>query len=451
MLAFGFLNSSVGTRRAGAFSILTVTTTADSGAGSLRDAVGSTAPGDIIMFSLTPPATISLTSGQIDIGSSIAIIGPGANLLTVSGSNLSRIFSVAGTATVTIAGLTIANGTDIVDDLGGGGLVSGGTLTVTNCAFNNNQALGGGGAILSGSGKLFVSNCTFSLNSTTGFGGAISNVGGTLSATNCTFGNNTAGVGGGGIETESASANSVTNCTFNFNGVASSGGNGSAGSGGGILIGHSTTLALRNTIIAGSVGGDCANKGSITTNSHNLIQDGSCSPLLSGNPNLGPLQNNGGPTQTFALLAGSPAIDAGDDSVLGPPLGLTTDQRGQGFPRKVIAHVDIGAFESQSPAGPVFDACLKDNITGNLLQWNSTTGQYKFTRCSDGFMLTGTSTVALVNGIRTLKDFKTDRRISAGFNTGQLTGNATIYLQVAQGVWQTFRIIDTNPSAACKC
>jgi hypothetical protein len=94
---------------------------------------------------------------------------------------------------------------------------------------------------------------------------------------------------------------------------------------------------------------------------------------------------------------------------------------------------------------------LKDNTTGNLLQWNSTTGAYTFTRCSDGFMLTGTGTVRLVNGIRTLTDFKSDRRISAGFNTGQLTGNATIYLMVAQGVWQTFRIVATSPAAVCAC
>jgi hypothetical protein len=103
------------------------------------------------------------------------------------------------------------------------------------------------------------------------------------------------------------------------------------------------------------------------------------------------------------------------------------------------------------PSPSPFDTCLKDNSTGNLFQWNSTTGAYKFTRCSDGFMLSGTGKVALVNGIRTLTDFKTDRRISAGFNTGQLTGNATMYLMVAQGVWQTFRIVDTNPSAVCKC
>jgi len=100
---------------------------------------------------------------------------------------------------------------------------------------------------------------------------------------------------------------------------------------------------------------------------------------------------------------------------------------------------------------PSFDTCLKDNSTGNLLQWNSTTGAYKFTRCSDGFMLTGTGKVGLVNGIRTLTDSKSDRRVSAGFNTGQLTGSVTIYFNVATGVWQVFRIVDTNPFATCSC
>ena len=137
--------------------------------------------------------------------------------------------------------------------------------------------------------------------------------------------------------------------------------------------------------------------------------------------------------------------DLGDDSVLGAPLFLATDQRGPGFPRKVGLHVDIGAFEVQ------FDTCLRDNSTGILLQWNSTTGAYTFTRCSDGFAVSGTGKASLVNGIKTLTDFKSDRRISAGFNTGQLTGNATVYLQVAAGVWQSFQIVDTNPHAVCAC
>ena len=64
-------------------------------------------------------------------------------------------------------------------------------------------------------------------------------------------------------------------------------------------------------------------------------------------PKLDPLSDNGGPTLTHALMPGSPAIDTGDDSVLGAPHLLTTDQRGVGFPRKSGAHVDIGAYEVQ--------------------------------------------------------------------------------------------------------
>src|SRR5262249_30509049 len=161
------------------------------------------------------------------------------------------------------------------------------------------------------------------------------------------------------------------------------------------------------------------------TNGVNGDQAGSvASPL---DPRLGTLQNNGSPTLTMALLPGSPAIDAGDDSVLGAPLFLTTDQRGPGFPRKAGLHVDIGAFEIQ------FDACLKDGSSGNLFQFNSATGNYKFTRCSDGFTLTGAGMVRLVNGILTLTDSKPDRRLSAGLNTGQRTGSAIIYLMVSQG------------------
>ena len=66
-------------------------------------------------------------------------------------------------------------------------------------------------------------------------------------------------------------------------------------------------------------------------------------------------------------------------------------------------------------------------------------------------MLTGTGVTKVVNGIRMLTDFKPDRRISAGFNTGQLTGSATVYLNTGPGIWQLFRINDTVPSAVCQC
>jgi hypothetical protein len=75
---------------------------------------------------------------------------------------------------------------------------------------------------------------------------------------------------------------------------------------------------------------------------------GSGSPL---NPLVGQLANNGSPRPTCALLAGSPATDAGDDTLLGPPLSLATDERG--VPRQIGSHVDIGAFELQPAVGPI--------------------------------------------------------------------------------------------------
>jgi hypothetical protein len=127
----------------------------------------------------------------------------------------------------------------------------------------------------------------------------------------------------------------VTNSTFSGN---------SAPAGGGI---HSHAgfyaegvLNYSNTIIANSsAGGDCViSDGFIGTNTNNLVEDNSCSPALHADPLLGPLQDNGGPTQTLALLPGSPAIDAA--LLANCP---ATDQRGVSRPQG--AGCDIGAFE----------------------------------------------------------------------------------------------------------
>lgn len=443
--AVGTLTSGVATRIARAATVFTVTNTNDSGPGSLRQAVLDAHDFDEIIFNLPPHSTITLTSGEIAISVALTILGPGANQLTISGNNSSRIFDISDTAKVAIAGLTMANG--FVQGIGGG-IDNRGELSVAYCIFTGNSLGQGqlaGGALASG-GALAVTGCAFLGNSAPSAGAVYSNDS-LCTITNSTFSGNSATIGAAGAINLSGNANVIVNCTISGNSTTFS------GFGGGIFVVTKESLSLENTIIAGNTGGDCSIAQGVlfASNSHNLIGDGTCSPMLSGDPKLGPLQNNGGPTPTMALLPGSPAIDAGDDSALGAPLSLTTDQRGIGFPRKAGAHVDIGAFEVQPLSGPSFDTCLKDNSTSNLIQWNSTTGQYKFTRCSDGFMLTGTGAVALVNGIRTLTDFKSDRRIKAGFNTGQLTGSATIYLQVTQGVWQLFQIYDTDPHAVCNC
>jgi len=400
-------------RRARALTIRFVSTTGNDSGGhndctnsgqpckTIQNAADQSNSGDLI--ELAP----GIYTENVEVTQNVTIQGDLVTGSTVNGNEAGSVFMIDSGFNVTLKSLTIKNGA-------GGGVENnrGSILAIVGCTLSNNHASGGNGG-----------------------GIANNNPRSSLTIINSTINGNSAGFVGGGVDNEGSC--SIANSTISGN---------NASAGGGLF--NSGTLNVSNTIIAGSFfGGDCFNDaGTIATNDKNLIQDGSCGAALSGDPKLGPLQNNGGPTFTQALSPGSPAIDAGDDSLLGSPLFLTTDQRGAGFPRKSGLHVDIGAFEFQA-----FDVCLKDNNTGNLLQWSSTTGRYTFTRCSDGFTVSGTGKVSLVNGIKTLTDFKSDRRISGGFNTGQLTGNATVYLQVAAGVWQSFQIVDTNPHAACAC
>ena len=142
-------------------------------------------------------------------------------------------------------------------------------------------------------------------------GGGIFNEG-TLTLTSSTINDNSAGIDGGGILNVPASEPRP-----------------------GRLL-PAGTVTLTNTFIANNPsGGDCA--GAFTSLGFNLDSDGTCrlgstGDLSNVDPRLGPLQDNGGPTFTHALLGGSPAIEAGDNSVLDPPLNLATDQRGAGFP-----------------------------------------------------------------------------------------------------------------------
>ncbi len=96
-------------------------------------------------------------------------------------------------------------------------------------------------------------------------------------------------------------------------------------------------------------------------------------------------------------------------------------------------------------------SCLRNNTTGSVLTWDNTTGAYTFSTCT-GFTLSGTGTVQAQNSIILLSDKKPDRNVSAGFNTGQRTGSATIYFLVAPGSWQVYRIYDTTSFGnVCAC
>jgi uncharacterized repeat protein (TIGR01451 family) len=106
-----------------------------------------------------------------------------------------------------------------------------------------------------------------------------------------------------------------------------------------------------------------------------------------------------------------------------------------------------------SPAGTAtFNLCIQDNSTKNILQINSTTGDYNFIRCSDGFTLSGKGTVTTANSTVSLTDKKSDRQITASFNLGQLTGSAVVTLTPAPGISQTYKISDTESRGkGCSC
>ncbi len=302
-----------------------VTNTNDSGPGSLRQAVidANLAPGtDTISFAVT--GTITLTSGAIFVnGGNLEVLAPGPGLLTVSGNRTSGIFNVSRTATLHLSGLMLANGSA----LGGGGALenNGGTVVVADTAFVGNSAFAGGAIENANGGTMTITGSTFSGNSALP-GGAISNLRSTLAVTNSTFVGNSAVVGGAIYNLNIATVR-VTNSTFSGN-TASAQGGGALDSMGG------TSIAVENTIFAGDA---CV--GAIQDGGGNLDWPGSACPGITGDPRLGALTDNGGPTETMALGAGSAAIDAATSAAC-----PATDQRG--VPRPFGAGCDIGAYEA---------------------------------------------------------------------------------------------------------
>src|SRR5262245_45354876 len=179
-----------------------------------------------------------------------------------------------------------------------------------------------------------LTSCTLSGNSAEN-GGGIHNMGSsrsTVTLTNSTLSSNTAGFDGGGVFNIALFPVTLTNCTLSGN---------AAGLRCGGLFNYGE-MTLNNTIVANSSGEDVSNF-AILTGSNNLMEPGfrlgALSNTIAAGPALGPLQVNGGPTPTYALLPGSTAIDAGSNALV--PAGVTTDQRGPGFPRIAAGTVDI--------------------------------------------------------------------------------------------------------------
>lgn len=264
----------------------------------------------------------------------------------------------------------------------GGGMYNGGDSApvLTQCSFSGNSALYDGGGMYNDSSGPTLTNCTFNGNSAVYLGGGmINHAASDPKLTGCAFYGNSADHGGGIYSDDSSPA--LSNCTFSGNSAVRHGGaihsddsnpalanctltgNSAGWSGGGMFTDMNSSATVRNSALAyhspphGGAGGDCSGAGTITSEGHNLDSDGSCDFIAGGDlpgtdPLLGPLQDNGGPTLSHGLLAGSPAIDRGAPEGCTDPWGnpLTTDQRGA--PRTVdgdcdtISTCDIGAYEA---------------------------------------------------------------------------------------------------------
>ena len=279
------------------------------------------------------------------------------NVRSVIASSIQRggaIFAVSGN--VSISNSTISNNSvsRYVRAYGGGLVIRGATVTISNTTISGNSALTGygssGGGIYVQGGTTTISNSTISGNSATpaggnGVGGGIWIEGGSVTISNSTISNNSADKHGGGIR--------VSNGNLTLKHVTLA--NNSAESGAGLSIRQSSdyepnavnhsvadydaNVTLVNSIIAHSLRSeDCA--GSLDTNTNNLIEDNSCSPALSGNPQLGTL--TGSPAY-HPLLPGSPAINAAHADHC-----PSTDQAGNSRPYPDDGKCDIGSLESRS-------------------------------------------------------------------------------------------------------
>jgi hypothetical protein len=240
----------------------------------------------------------------------------------------------SGTATLTVKHSILRDNSAVTD---GGGIFNGfllgsgsnATLHIDNSTLSRNSASYGGGGAIANLGSAAVNNCTVNDNIAS-YGGGIGNFSGTLAVTNSTISGNTAdfpsGVGtyvGGGIYNEGVLA--VESSTISANtAITDSGG-----------IWTSGTATINSSIIALNAAASNADVVGVFTGAFNFI---------GGDPLLGLLADNGGPTMTMALLPGSPCINAGDPAFAGPP---DFDQRGPGFARVSGGRIDIGAFEVQ--------------------------------------------------------------------------------------------------------
>jgi hypothetical protein len=318
--------------------------------------VGSLTLNNCIFGGLAVGQPNTSTGGGGGVFSGGTLMMTGGSIVGNSGSGISL------TGTATLDRVTIANNSTSTNPTTSAGVTvfTDGKITISNSLIaNNNSENGrGGGGILNTNSVTTLLNTTVSGNTTRGSGGGIDNFNATMTLINVT----------------------VTNNRANSDNI------GSGASGGGIQASGGNPLLINSIVVNNSYGSSSSPTASdvsfavSSSSSFNLIGVCDLCGLTNGtnnnivgvtNPGLAPLANNGGPTLTQALLAGSPALDAGSNSFVtnppfnGPPF---TDQRGTGFNRivdapdaDITATVDIGAYERQAVFTNLTDATTNED------------------------------------------------------------------------------------------
>ena len=358
------------------YGSMIVTNTNDAGPGSLRQAIlnaNANAGDNTIAFADGVSGTIALdTLREPAIADDLTVFGPGVQVLTLSGDNAVGVFEVDNGTTATLSGLTISGGSAT----NAAGIENSGNLLVAGCVLSNDRPA------IDNSGTLTVTGTTIQGGST----GIKNEKTGTVTITNSTI----AGCGAGIDNIGTLTAVNVT--------IAYSQGAGLYDEPGAVATLYNTIVAL-NTFQDGNAYyavsyDDIAGEPVSPASAYNLIGLGGSGGLIDqstdpahhnrvGVANVGlaaGLTDNGGPIQTIALLPASPAIDAGA-TALANQYGLTTDQRGAGFPRTIDGTIDIGAFESPAFGSPTvytvdltsdtgaFDGASATTATSGDLLW----------------------------------------------------------------------------------
>lgn len=347
---------------------LTVTNLSDSGAGSLRGQIAAAAANDTIVFAPGLSGTIALAS-TIALTQNVSIQGPGAAIITLDGQALTfRIFDVPAGVTLGLSGVTLTRG----NTTGLGGAIQvGGTLNANNCVFTANNASNGGAIAVVAGGTATIDSCTFSQNTATSVGGGAIIAFGSVTLTRSTLVGNTAPINGGAINTQPSGTTTIVNSTFFENTSGSLGGalsnlgttsvtnstfSANQGSDGAVLATANSNVTFNNNIVTNHTTGALSPSGTFTDASNNVFfnnlddQDGygTQNPVIATSDPIGPLANNGGPTQTMMPVFGGAAICAGSVDLVPP--GTTTDQRG--FGRFTGNCVDAGAVQHNTTPVP---------------------------------------------------------------------------------------------------